>query len=149
LQIFTNRSARLFGVERDAQFNFQTFFRLTLSGMHSLTIKLFLRLTRFTVHDNTQCHREHIVCRPTIFLSLYWHPKHNLDQNFDKTVFSYVFGSIGFVMRKMKFFLLLIFTFKDFLWLKNMIWAIKKIPSVTRRCRKQTLHFNYRLGLKC
>jgi hypothetical protein len=46
---------------------------------------------------------------------------------------------------------LLIFTFKDFKWLKNMIWAIKKFPSVTCRCRcrTQNLHFTYRHGLKC
>jgi hypothetical protein len=41
-------------VTRNAQFTFQTFLRLTLSGIHSLPVKLFLRLTRFTVHDNTQ-----------------------------------------------------------------------------------------------
>jgi hypothetical protein len=40
-------------------------------------------------------------------------------------------GSIGLVTRKMFFLLILIFL--ELLWRNNMIWAIKKIPSVTRR----------------
>jgi hypothetical protein len=34
--------------------NAQTFLRLTLLGMHSLPINFFLRLTRFTVHNDKQ-----------------------------------------------------------------------------------------------
>jgi hypothetical protein len=31
----------------------------------------------------------------------------------------------------------LIFTFWNFLWINNMIWAIKNFPSITRRCRRR------------
>jgi hypothetical protein len=43
-------------------------------------------------------------------------------------------GSIGLVSRKMKIFFA-DFHFLGLLMNKYMIWAIKKIPSVTRRCR--------------
>jgi hypothetical protein len=58
-------------------------------------------------------------------------------------------GSIGFVMRKMNFFIA-DFHVKGLLMAKNM--SGKKIPSVTRRCRwrccTENLHFTYKLGLK-
>jgi hypothetical protein len=38
--------------------------------------------------------------------------------------------------------ILLIFIFYYFLWLNNMIWAIKKIPSVTRRFRCRNLSWH-------
>jgi hypothetical protein len=46
-----------------------------------------------------------------------------------------IWGKYWFRVEKNEIFLLLIFTFYDFLWLNNMIWAIKYFPSVTRRCR--------------
>jgi hypothetical protein len=46
-----------------------------------------------------------------------------------------IWGKYWFRDEKNENFLLLIFTFQDFLWPKNMIWAIKNFPSVTRRCR--------------
>jgi hypothetical protein len=50
--------------------------------------------------------------------------------------------SIGFVMRKMKKYLL-IFTLGLFMAKKHVL-NDKKIPSVTRRrCRTQNLHFTY------
>jgi hypothetical protein len=38
------------------------------------------------------CYKGCIFCLSTIFLWLYWHPRQYIDQNFEKTVFSYVFG---------------------------------------------------------
>jgi hypothetical protein len=38
------------------------------------------------------CHKRFIFCLSTIFLWLYWHQRQYIDQNFEKNVFSYVFG---------------------------------------------------------
>jgi hypothetical protein len=43
-------------------------------------------------------------------------------------------GSIGFVMRKMKKKILLIFKFQDFLMAKKNDLGDQKFPSVTHRC---------------
>jgi hypothetical protein len=42
--------------------------------------------------DACLCHWEYKVCLPTIFLRLFWHPRQYIDPNFEKTVFSFVFG---------------------------------------------------------
>jgi hypothetical protein len=58
-------------------------------------------------------------------------------------------GSIGFVMRKM-FFFIADFDVLGLFMAKKHYLSDKKFPSVTRRCRchTQNLYFTYRLGLK-
>jgi hypothetical protein len=58
--------------------------------------------------------------------------------------------SIGFVMRKIKFFIADFHVLGIFMAKKHDL-SDNFFPSVTRRCRclTQNLHFTYKLGLKC
>jgi hypothetical protein len=59
-------------------------------------------------------------------------------------------GSIGFGMRKIKFFIVDFHVLGLYMAKKHDL-SDKKISSVTRRyrCRTQNLYFTYRLDLKC